>query len=182
MLMKKIKKNQNGFSLVELLAVVGIGGALIAGALLLVNNVNAKKDIKQHSENISVIYTNMQNLFSDESVDDNMTNLIVAGIFPSSLNINDAKTVVKTSGGGTVTIEASGADGYYLLYPKIKASACLEVLKNQKRIGWDKFGAKAGESISTTDASTDLSSAKVSNFATACNTDEDWISLAFLVE
>ena len=70
MLINKVEKKENGFSLVELLAVVGIGGALIAGALLLVNDVNAKKEIKQGSENISAMYMpNMENLFSDETVD-----------------------------------------------------------------------------------------------------------------
>ena len=178
---------QQGFSLVELLAVVGIGGALIAGALLLVQDVNTKKEIKQHSENISAIFTNMQNLFSDEDVSDDMTNLITAGVFPNTLKVNNAGDKVKTQGGGNVVILKQGSDGFTLSYPKIKAGACVEVLKNQKRVGWDTWDVKAntgpnGAANAVGGARFDGSS--VASLATACKaaSGKDWVDLSFAIE
>jgi len=184
MLINKIEKKENGFSLVELLAVVGIGGALIAGALLLVNDVNAKKDIKQHSENISAIYANMSNLFSDEDITTSNADLVIAGVFPSTLKINSAGTSVKTSGGGEITIVGLGDDGYNLNYPKIKRNSCVEVIKNQKRIGWDKWGIKNGNTdVSANLQFSDSGASSVSKIAVACRAgDSDWVSLGFSIE
>lgn len=182
-------KKQAGFSLVELLVVVGIGGALIAGALLLADNVQTKREIKTHSENISAIFSNMQNLFSDEDVSDDMENLITAGVFPNTLKTNSAGNAVKTQGGGNVIIKAVGVDGYQLDYPKIKSKACVEVLKNQKRVGWDKW-AVAANTGTTGAADADGSGQRfdatsVASLATACKTaanGKDWVDLSFSIE
>ena len=187
MLINKIEKKENGFSLIELLAVVGIGGALIAGALLLVNDVNSKKEIKQHSENISAIYANMTSLFSNESVSSaSMANLITAGVFPSTLRLTS--TEVYNSGNGEVAVAGFG-DGFELTYNKIKAQSCVEVIRNQQRIGWDKFAVVAAASGATSaDAQasgTEYSTTSVSNIAAACATasaTNDWVSVAFSIE
>ena len=184
MLINKVEKKENGFSLVELLAVVGIGGALIAGALLLVNDVNAKKEIKQASENISTVYSNMVNLFSDEPVDSTMKSLVIAGVFPSTLNINSTKTVVKNSGGGVLSITTgSGDNGFNLLYPAVKSGACVEIIKNQKRVGWDSWSVKSGKSSNAKGDNefSDISKSSVGKIATACETTDDWVSLTFTV-
>lgn len=175
MLINKSKKTQSGFSLVELLAVVGIGGALIAGALLLVNDVNAKKEIKQNSENISAIYSNMNNLFSDEEVITDAQALITSGVFPSTLKI--VGTTIKNSSGGEVSIESNGSskDGYILNYEKVKAAACVEILKNQKRVGWDDYQVDDN-------TATDLSSASVTDFAGHCQTTDDYVDMVFKVD
>lgn len=180
MLMNKISKKQKGFSLVELLAVVGIGGALIAGALLLVSDVQSKREIKQHSEAISTIYTNMTTLFSDESIPNNIgtDDLITAGVFPSTLKITDSS--VKTAGGGNVEISAVGDDGFLLNYNKIKASACVEVVRNQRRVGWDNWGVKDGSDDANADTS--FADTSITTITSACNTDEDWVSLAFEIK
>lgn len=187
MLINKSKKTQSGFSLVELLAVVGIGGALIAGALLLVNDVNSKKDIKQASENISAIYGNMINLFSDEPVDDDTKSLVVAGVYPSTLNINSAQTSVKNSGNGTVEIKkiTNTDSGFNLLYPAVKKSACVEIVKNQKRVGWDSWAVSAGKTAPSSGSNqfSDSSKSSVAKIATACAAGtSDWVSLTFTVE
>lgn len=184
MLINKVEKKENGFSLVELLAVVGIGGALIAGALLLVNDVNAKKEIKQGSENISAIYANMENLFSDETVDGvTMQELVNAGVFPSTLKISGDS--VTNSNGGDILITPDG-DGYTLSYPKVKQSACVEILKNQRRVGWDQWGTSinAGKENRAT-AGVTMSTTSVRDFADAgaCGTkDNDWVSITLGVD
>lgn len=186
MLMNKISKKQKGFSLVELLAVVGIGGALIAGALLLVSDVQSKREIKQHSEAISTIYTNMTTLFSDESMSGvNTSDLVTAGVFPSTLKINTgASDPVKTSGGGVVAINAtSSGDGFTLNYNKIKAAACVEVIRNQRRVGWDNWGVTGGDNDASANQS--FADTSITTITSACSTasdNNDWVSLVFDIQ
>lgn len=180
-LMNKANKTKSGFSLVELLAVVGIGGALVAGALLLVGNVQAKREIKAHNENISTIYNNMQNLFSDEPVDGDTTVLVTAGVFPNSLNINSAGDTVLTMGGGEVSVEALG-NGYELTYNKIKQSACVEVIKGQRSVGWDNWAVAAEGDGADAQNGNAYDGTTVGSIAQACNTGSDWVDLAFHIE
>lgn len=188
-LINKAKKSESGFSLVELLAVVGIGGALVAGALLLVGDVQAKREIKAHSENISTVFNNMQNLFSDEPIDDDEEVLLTAGVFPSSLNINPTATEVKTMGGGIIDIAALGADGYQFDYPKVKAATCVEVIKAQRSVGWDKWDVKANTGLTgsaSAASANDFEGTTVGSIASACktatNSNSDWVDLSFSIE
>lgn len=183
-LMNKAKKSESGFSLVELLAVVGIGGALVAGALLLVGDVQSKREIKAHSENISTIFNNMQNLFSDEPVDGDEDVLITAGVFPSSLNIDESARTIKTMGGGLVEIEDKNNDGFQLTYNKIKTSTCVEVIKAQRSVGWDKWSVKGGNQNADATNGTAFDGTTVSSIAGVCGTEGsgDWVSLAFYIE
>lgn len=186
MFINKTDKKQSGFSLIELLAVVGVGGALVAGALKLVSDVQTKSDIKTHSEIISTIFTNMDTIFSSESIDGvSNENFIVAGIYPSSLNISDDE--VKNKDGGIVLISANGDDGFKLDYPKIKAGACVKVIQNQQRVGWDTWDVSESngnnkDGSADADSGSDFESTTFSTIASACKTDEDWVDLSFQVE
>lgn len=184
MLNEKINTNKKGMTLIELLAVLGVGGGMVAGALLLVGNVMEERDIKQHSENISAVFNNMQNLFSDEAMGGaDMTNLITAGVFPNSLKINAAGDQVKTTGGGVVVVAASG-DGFTLSYPKIKAATCVEVIKGQRKVGWDSYKVAAGNaSVDASASGIDFASTTVASIASTCKTtDADWVSVGFYIE
>lgn len=181
MLIEKANKNKKGFSLVELLAVLGVGGAMVAGALTLVSNVQTKREVKLHSENISTIFNNMQNLFANESMDSTVTTtvLVTAGVFPNQLNIDTSATpnVVKTPGGGSVTITPN-ADGFTLNYGKISSSSCVEVVKAQRDVGWDSYEAGKSGSLS----GTDFNAATVVSISSACDTSVDWNDLTFTLE
>lgn len=188
MLNEKMNTNKKGMTLIELLAVLGVGGGMVAGALLLVGNVMNERDVKQHSENISTIFNNMQSLFSDEPVTDIadavMTEtLVTAGVFPNSLKINAAGDSVRTPGGGEVVITgASGSEGYNLSYQKIKTATCVEVLKSQKRVGWDSYIVVAGDATANADGGDAFDGSSVATFATECNVAGDWVSVGFFIE
>lgn len=181
-LMNKANKSSKGFSLVELLVVVGIGGALVAGALVLGNDVRTKSEIKTHSENISTIYNNMQNMFSNESPD-GLTNdtLEPAGIFPSSLKFAGDDQTVLTAGGGEVTV--TGVDnGFELNYNKIKQTTCVEVIRGQQNVGWDNWAVVPGDADADAQAGNAFSNTGVTDFTAECNQDNDWVSVAFFIE
>lgn len=187
MLINKIENKNKGFSLIELLAVVGIGGALVAGALLLISDVQTKRKIKVHSENISSIFTNMDTIFSDESMTSSITNetLVIAGVYPNTLKIQSGGDVRNLGGGAVEITPSTSGDGYELDYPKVSASTCVEVLKNQKRVGWEKWNVVAGNSSgAATKRFDDPADSSVDKIAAACLTAStgDWVSLSFSIE
>tara|TARA_Y100000588_G_scaffold341918_1_gene386303 strand:+ start:548 stop:1108 length:561 start_codon:yes stop_codon:yes gene_type:complete len=184
-LINKTNKQKKGFSLVELLAVLGVGGAMVAGALMLVSDVQEKRAIKTHSENISTIFNNMQSLFSAEPVSGNMTNLITAGVFPAAMS--QTASTVSTLGGGDVAIAPlGGSDGYTLVYGKIAADTCVEVIRGQRNIGWDRYIVVAGNTgtAPTDSTGTAFSAASVPTIAGDCATAAtgDWVSLGFYIQ
>ncbi len=179
MLIEKTNKNKKGFSLVELLAVLGVGGAMVAGALTLVSNVQTKREIKLHSENISTMFNNMQNLFANEDVVVDTETLITAGVFPNQLNINSSGDGVKSPSGGLVEFTAPTGEGYILTYEGVGADACVEVIKAQRDVGWDSFsvtgtGAAGGGS--------DFIVATVTSIAAVCKSTGDWVDLTFTLD
>lgn len=185
-LINKTNKQKKGFSLIELLAVLGVGGSMVAGALMLVSDVQSKRDIKSNSENISAIFNNMQTVFANESVDvSDAANLYAAGIFPSSMKIildsSGVFSEVRTTGGGLVELDAVGTDGYMLTYPKLSSDSCVEVINNQRNVGWDSFSVAAG-TTSGTSSDTEFTGVTFSDIAGACNTTQDWVSLTFTLE
>lgn len=186
MLNKKMNLKKKGLTLIELLIVLGVGGGVVAGALVLVGNVMSERDTKQHSENISTIYNNMQNLFADEDIVDTTSVLITAGIFPNSLKINEDTGTVKNAGGGNVEIQKWGTDGYTLHYEKIKVNTCVDVLKAQKSVGWDTFTVvKNGSGLNPESGTNYDTDGTVTTFASECATaaaDTDWVDVGFGIE
>lgn len=181
-LMNKANKSSKGFSLVELLVVVGIGGALVAGALVLGNDVRTKSDIKTHSENISTIYNNMQNMFSNETPDGLSNDVLEpAGIFPSSLKFAGDDETVLTPGGGNVVVTGIG-NGFELNYNKVKQTTCVEVIRSQQNVGWDNWAVVADDADADAAAGNAFADTGVPDFTADCNTDSDWVSLAFFIE
>tara|TARA_Y100001960_G_scaffold321323_1_gene395809 strand:- start:40245 stop:40805 length:561 start_codon:yes stop_codon:yes gene_type:complete len=183
-LINKTNKQKKGFSLVELLAVLGVGGAMVAGALMLVSDVQEKRAIKTHSENISTIYNNMQSLFSSEPVPSavKMEDLITAGVFPASMS--QTGTAVKTLAGGDVTIKSGSSDGFQLLYNKVAVDTCVEILRSQKNVGWDKFDIKKGSADADPAGGTVYTGSSIATIASACKTSaagDDWVSLGFII-
>ena len=183
-LINKTNKQKKGFSLVELLAVLGVGGAMVAGALMLVSDVQEKRAIKTHSENISTIFNNMQSLFSAEPVSGTMTNLITAGVFPAAMS--QTATTVSTLGGGDVSIKPLGGgtngDGFKLYYKKVAVDTCVEIIRGQRNIGWDKYVVTDLKTDPDATSGKDFNAATVPVIAGDCNSTEDWVNLGFYIK
>jgi len=180
-LINKTNKQKKGFSLIELLAVLGVGGAMVAGALMLVSDVQSKRDIKTNSENISAIFNNMQTVFANEPIDvSNFANLYAAGIIPSSMKNSGSTTspTIRTPGGGEISFAAAGDEGYTLKYPKVSSDSCVEIISNQKNVGWDGYAVTNGIA-SADDSDTSFTGVSFTTIASACNTEDDWVSLTF---
>lgn len=138
---KKISKVQSGFSILELLAVLAIAGVIVGGVLIGVGMVRDNNSIREQAEAIGTIYTNTTNLFSEDATDGlDLEQAINMGIFPKSLKVDTTSfTVTNQNNKGTVNLESEG-DGFKLTWGGVKeGKVCLEIIKYQRKTGWDKI-------------------------------------------
>lgn len=130
-------EKQKGLTLIESLVVVGILLGIIAVALTLFGTVRDRLNVKNESENASFIFSQVVDLYSDESTS-NITqeDAITAGIFPKKMNIVGSN--VTNSWGGQVKIKEGTDTGFSLEYSKVSnGDVCVNFVKNQKKVGWD---------------------------------------------
>ncbi len=129
---------RSGLTLIESLVVVGILLGIVAIALTLYGTVKDRLNVKNESENISFIYAQVSDLFSDETTDDLENPLAVeSGIFPKKMKI--AGDRVYNAWGGVVEIKGeTDSNGFTLEYRKVpKESVCVDLVRNQRKVGWD---------------------------------------------
>lgn len=171
MLIKKMNKKQKGFSLVELLAVIGVGGAIIAGALLLLSQVNERNSINDASKNISAIFANLDQLYREDPTTGLTTAVaITAGIFPNNMK-NPTPTTVTNFWNGTVDVASvSAGAGFRVDYQEVQGgNVCTTIVKNQRKVGWTDIGISSNTTGTTAPASlSDVASMTISSISTAC--------------
>lgn len=139
----KLNNNQKGLTLIESLVVVGILLGIVAVALTLYGTVRDRLNVKNESENASLIYSQVVDLYSDEATGgpNGLTNIaaaVDAGIIPKKMSV--INKVVTDSWGGTVLLSGTGTTAFELTFPKVPAGdVCVSFVKNQKKVGWDNF-------------------------------------------
>lgn len=167
----KLNNNQKGLTLIESLVVVGILLGIVAVALTLYGTVRDRLNVKNESENASVIYSQVVDLYSDEATSElkTISDAVDAGIIPRKMSVTGKDTkIVTDSWGGKVTLIGTGLTGFDLTFPRVPSGdVCVSFIKNQKKVGWDQFN---GEPYS---GSTNSSIAK------ACKSTDDYVSVKF---
>jgi len=171
----KLNNNQKGLTLIESLVVVGILLGIVAVALTLYGTVRDRLNVKNESENASVIYSQVVDLYSDEMTDslEDISQAVEAGIIPKKMSITGTGTskVVTDSWGGKVGLKGNGTTGFELTYPRVPSGdVCVSFIKNQKKVGWDKFGVPT---------LTDYSTSTNSTIAKACASTSDYVKVVF---
>ena len=119
----KNKKSKKGFSLLELLLVLGIIAALVVAAFIVYPKVQASQRAQAESNNIATIQAGVKALYSSASSFTGLTNLVAvqANIFPDNMLINSgtfARPINAFKGNVTLAADKtgpSGADGDPLL-------------------------------------------------------------------
>lgn len=171
MITNKMEKNQ-GLTLIESLVVVGILLGIVAIALTLYGTVRDRLNVKNESENISFIFSQTVDLFSDEGTSDIKNELAVqAGIIPKKMKITNGEDVFN-SWGGRVDIKPNGSNGFLLTYKKVPSgSVCVDLVRNQRKVGWDAYKTEKG--------GTDYSKLKNSTLVGHCDSSNDYIDVDF---
>lgn len=154
---------RSGLTLIESLVVVGILLGIVAIALTLYGTVKDRLNVKNESENISFIYAQVSDLFSDETTDDLENELAVqSGIFPKKMKITGDK-VYNAWGGAVVVKGASSSNGFTLEYKKVpKDGVCVDLVRNQRKVGWDLAAVGSLDVVYS-----DMTTSEISK---ACNT------------
>ena len=168
------KGRRNGLTLIESLVVVGILLGIVAVALTLYGTVKNRLDVKNESENISIIYSQIKDLYSDEGTSDlTNTEAVQLGIIPKKMNINSDGNTVYNTWGGKVIIKGSGDNGFILTYPKVPSgSVCVDLIRNQRKVGWDNYGVGSSANIQ-------FSGLNNKDLTVSCKSTKDYVDVVF---
>ena len=134
----KNKKSKKGFSLLELLLVLGIIAALVVAAFIVYPKVQASQRAQAESNNIATIQAGVKALFTSASSFTGLTNSVAvqAKIFPDNM-LSGSGSAAKPINAfkGNVTLAAdktgpSGADGssFTIIYSNVPAAECTKII------------------------------------------------------
>lgn len=159
MLKNKINMNkkEKGLTLIESLVVVGILLGIVAIALTLYGTVRDRLSVKNTSEDVSFMYAQITDLFSDEGTEDLDTDLAIqSGIVPSKMKV--VGSTVYNSWDGKVTIDGTGTNAFEVSIEKVPSGdVCINLIRNQRKVGWDKYSVGSTEQEYSTMKTLDLS-------------------------
>ena len=143
MLTNKMKKTkESGMTLIETLIVITIGLVFVALALTVYGSVRDKNNVRNETENLSLIYNQTMDLFSGEELTAsfNIAKAIEMGIVPQKMKIIGGSTV-RNSWGGTVTVAGASPSTLTLETARVPAgNVCIELVRNQAKVGWTHYG------------------------------------------
>ncbi len=134
----KNKKSKKGFSLLELLLVLGIIAALVVAAFIVYPKVQASQRAQAESNNIATIQAGVKALYTSTSSFTGLTNSVAAkaNIFPDNMLINSgtfARPINAFKGNVTLAADKtgpSGADGssFTITYSNVPAAECTKII------------------------------------------------------
>ena len=134
----KNKKSKKGFSLLELLLVLGIIAALVVAAFIVYPKVQASQRAQAESNNIAAIQAGVKALYASTSSFTGLTNSVAvqAKIFPDNMlsgSGSSAKPINAFKGDVVVasaTTGPSGAQGssFTITYSNVPAAECTKII------------------------------------------------------
>ena len=139
--MKLLKGNKSGITLIEALAVIGLGALLIASGLILFGNAQDQNRIKNETTNLSNVLKRMEEVFSEDDITGiTMAEMVTAGVFNDSMKINAAGDTVYNSWNGTVTVTPQDFATYDVVYTSVPVDeVCIDFVKATRKVGFDEI-------------------------------------------
>jgi prepilin-type N-terminal cleavage/methylation domain-containing protein len=130
-----INRNK-GFTLIEILLVIGIIAILAIAAFVIFPQVQASSRANNEQNNIATIAAGVKNLYGSAGKYDGVTNDVinVARIFPASMNggSNATGVSIKSSWDGAVSVLPVGAAAPYknfsITYSAVPAAVCTKLV------------------------------------------------------
>lgn len=167
-----VSKKEKGLTLIESLVVVGILLGIVAIALTLYGTVRDRLNVKNTSEDISFMYAQITDLFSDEGTSDLKNDLaIAAGIVPNKSKV--IGTTVYNSWDGKVTIKGEGENGFEISLEKVpEGNVCIDLVRNQRKVGWDRYEVGSNGTL--------YSAMKTVDLAKHCKGNSDYVTVTFI--
>lgn len=143
MLTNKMKKTKDisGMTLIETLIVITVGLVIVALALTVYGSVRDKNNVRNETENLSLIYNQTMDLFSGDTLAGLTTEVAVQmGIIPQKMKVLVGKDV-KNAWGGAVEVTGAEPSTLTLTTARVPAgNVCIELVRNQAKAGWTHYG------------------------------------------
>lgn len=137
MILLKKRKNKKGFSLLELLLVLGIIAALVVAAFIVYPKVQASQRAQAESNNIATIQAGVKALYTSASSFTGLTNTVAvqAKIFPENMLSGTGNTAVPiNSFKGNVTLaaaatgpSAAAGSSFTITYANVPTAECTKI-------------------------------------------------------
>ena len=137
MILLKKRKSKKGFSLLELLLVLGIIAALVVAAFIVYPKVQASQRAQAESNNIATIQAGVKALYTSASSFTGLTNTVAvqAKIFPDNMlsgTGNTAKPINPFKGNVTLAAAATGpssaaGSSFTITYANVPAAECVKI-------------------------------------------------------
>lgn len=127
-----LKLNKRGFSLLELLLVMGIIAALIIGAFMIYPKVKASQNVSNESKNLSSLVAGIKSLYKGKADYEGLNNDVVLNskIVPDNM-ISDGRIV--NVWGGDVTIDTFKTF-FRINYKNMQTRECMDLASSQYTI------------------------------------------------
>ncbi|HBR0320470.1 TPA: prepilin-type N-terminal cleavage/methylation domain-containing protein [Klebsiella quasipneumoniae] len=124
----KDRKSKKGFSLLEILLVLGAIAALIVAAFMIFPKVQASQRIDRESRNLTAIQAGVKSLYGGRAkISSINTNSFIASKNAPENMIQDGKLINEWK--GNVQVEYSGNHGKYnIIYDAVPASDCSKLI------------------------------------------------------
>ncbi len=129
----KIKKyylqNQKGFSLLELLLVIGVGAMLLLSGIAIYRMVTRDKTVNDITEVVLATKTAIHRLYRTEStygVGNLLPAMVAAKIFPNNVHVDPAGPTAYHPSGGIIDVNATGGN-FSILISGLEPSACIKL-------------------------------------------------------
>ena len=119
-------KNKKGYSLLELLIVLGIVSALIAAAFLIYPKVRAHQQVEEETKNLTAIQAGMKSLYAGRIKLDSLSTALFAqsGNAPQQMIIDDGQAL-QNVWKGSVQLGYDGNHGkYHVEYDNVPSDVC----------------------------------------------------------
>lgn len=130
--MKSFNTRNKGFSLIEILLVIGIIAVLAIAAFLVFPQVQASQRANAEQSNIQTVAAGIKNLYQGRYTGISNTTVNAARIFPANMNGGDNTTgTINSSWGGSVVIAPAGTPAgsqFTMTYADLADTVCLKLV------------------------------------------------------
>lgn len=125
------RRSQQGVSLLEAIAFLGIAAVVILGAIALLNNGFSSANSNRAQEEVSAIRTGVKRLYMGQASSYGTSNmnatLISANVFPSTLATDAASGSVLNSWNGDVQVVGATAT-FLISYASVPKDVCINLV------------------------------------------------------
>ncbi|HEF4887313.1 TPA: prepilin-type N-terminal cleavage/methylation domain-containing protein [Klebsiella oxytoca] len=183
-------KKHKGFSLLELLLVLGVIAALVVGAFIVYPKVQASQRAEAESKNIATIQAGVKSLYTSASSYSGLSNTVAVGakIFPDNMLVGTgtSASVVNAFKGnvilGVSTDSPSGAanSAFSITYVGVPAAECAKIVSAAAGNFYTVSVGTGSSALTSGNVKKDGSTPNIGVAASSCNSGGNANAITFI--